>query len=312
MKLFKNKADEIRSGWKIVIVLGLYGVFQFVFSMLFGIIYGGIFAISNGRTVSTTDIQVEITRIMTTGKYSQVISQGVDFAILLLVLLFILKKIDKKDFRKIGLVKMSSHLKELLYGLLLGAASMTCIFFILYFKGDITLSNSLSSPKFIPATFTGLIVFIIVGIKEELLSRGYCITALNSMGKPWLSIIISSLIFSSLHLFNPNVKMLGLFNIVIVGLLFGYMYVKTENLWMPIGYHITWNYFQGNIFGFPVSGTSPSGIYTFSNVKDNIFTGGAFGPEAGILTTIVIIIGAVVVWEITKIENRPQMFIEKN
>lgn len=312
MKLFKNKSGEIRSGWKIVIVLALYGVSQFVFSMVFGIIYGGIFAMSNRGTVSNADIQIEITRIMTTGKYSQIISQGVDFAILLLVLLFVLKKIDKKDFRKIGLVKVSSHLKELLYGLLLGAASMTCIFFILYFKGDVTLSNSLSSPRFTAATFTGLIVFIIVGIKEELLSRGYCITTLNSMGKPWLSILISSLMFSSLHIFNPNVKMLGLANIVIVGLLFGYMFVKTENLWMPIGYHITWNYFQGNIFGFPVSGTSPSGIYTFTSVKDNIFTGGAFGPEAGILTTIVIIIGAVVVWKITKIENRSQIFIEKN
>jgi membrane protease YdiL (CAAX protease family) len=89
---------------------------------------------------------------------------------------------------------------------------------------------------------------------------------------------------------------MGLLNIFLVGLLFAYMFYKSGSLWMPVGYHITWNFFQGNIFGFPVSGTEPSGIYTIINTKDNLITGGGFGPEGGILATAVIIICALFVF----------------
>ena len=67
------------------------------------------------------------------------------------------------------------------------------------------------------------------------------------------------------------------------------MTLKTDSIMMAIGYHLTWNFFQGNVFGLSVSGIDGQGIITVLNIKDNIVTGGAFGPEAGILTTIVII-----------------------
>ena len=63
--------------------------------------------------------------------------------------------------------------------------------------------------------------------------------------------------------------------------------MKSKNIWMPIGYHITWNYFQGYIWGFGVSGISVNGLYKVENVTNNIINGGAFGPEGGIIVTIV-------------------------
>ncbi|WDC84502.1 hypothetical protein PL321_01700 [Caloramator sp. mosi_1] len=78
------------------------------------------------------------------------------------------------------------------------------------------------------------------------------------------------------------------------------MTLKTNNLMMAIGYHLTWNYFQDNVFGLPVSGQSPNGIIKVSNLKDNFITGGAFGPEAGILSTIVIILGFLFVYRFVK------------
>jgi len=70
------------------------------------------------------------------------------------------------------------------------------------------------------------------------------------------------------------------------------MFDATKSLWLPIGYHITWNYFQGNVFGFAVSGTTPNGIYGVEVAEGrNWLTGGAFGLEGGILATVLILAG---------------------
>jgi membrane protease YdiL (CAAX protease family) len=102
---------------------------------------------------------------------------------------------------------------------------------------------------------------------------------------------VSAVIFSLMHIGNPNVSAIGLTNIVLVGILFSYMFIKSGSIWMPIGYHITWNYFQGDVFGFQVSGLKQVGIYKTTILNDNIINGGAFGPEGGIATTVVIIMG---------------------
>jgi len=301
-KIFKNNKNQVRAGWEILFVMISYMFFSVVISAITGMIS----VIFIAKNVPIEQIPNTINNFMQANPLGILLTQVMDFIALIIVLTITIKAINKKKFSDFGFASIRKNYKNLLLGLLLGAISMTIIFFILLFTKNIKLEGSLGKPKFSSYTFYGLILFIIVGIKEELLSRGYCITLLNNhMKKPWLSIIISSIIFSAMHFFNPNVKILGLFNIVLVGILFGYMFVKTKNLWMPIGYHITWNYFQGNIFGFPVSGTDPHGIYTIKEVNDNILTGGAFGPEAGIITTIIIITGMIVVYKFSDIKEMP-------
>ena len=59
----------------------------------------------------------------------------------------------------------------------------------------------------------------------------------------------------------------------------GYLFMKTKNIWMCIGYHITWNYFQGDIFGFLVSRNVTDSIYTIKTISPNIINGGSFGQK---------------------------------
>jgi len=297
-KVFKNSNNELRSGWKLACIMALYLGITLVLQIVLGMVLGIIFM----QGTSIENLNSSINNFIQHSSQGMFLAQVIDMAGFLIALIIMLKAVDKKGFRDIGFTGIGSNFKDFGAGLLFGAVSFTAIFIVLYATKNISLQNTLGSPKFSSYTFWGIGLFIIVGFKEELLSRGYSITALNQMKRPWLSVLLSSLMFSALHLLNPNVKALGLINIVFVGILFGYMFVKTNNIWMPIGYHITWNYFQGNVFGFPVSGNEAHGIYNINVLKDNILTGGAFGPEAGILTTIVIAIGILIVWSMPKRE----------
>lgn len=291
--VIKNKDNHVRSGWKVAGVIVTYMVEYFILSLIIGIIMALVMA--KGRT--PTELTAAVNNLLSNMPYGLFFNQLIDFIAFMAALVLFVKLVDKKRFRDIGFTSITKNYKDLIIGLLFGAISFTIIFAVLFLTDNITLKNSLTAPSFSGYTLWGLGLFIIVGFKEELLSRGYTITALNEMKRPWLSILLSSVIFSAMHLENPNVKALGLINIVFVGILFGCMFVKTKNLWMPIGYHITWNYFQGNVFGFAVSGINPHGVYIINSLKDNILTGGAFGPEAGILTTIVIALGIIIVWK---------------
>lgn len=289
-KIFVNKFGQLRSGWKIAIVLGIsYG-----FQVIIGIAAGLVLAIT---LIATGNFNIEnpsLSSELSSSPIFTYLSQGIGIIVMLAAVYMALRLIDKKRLKDIGLINIKKGFKHLSHGLLLGAVSMTIIFILLLITKNIEVTNSFTQPQFSWSTLTGLILFIFVGLNEELFSRGYCMMVLNQTGKKWVPVVVSSIIFSAMHLGNPNVKILGLFNIFLVGILFAYMAVKTNNIWMPIGYHITWNYFQGNVFGFQVSGLDSTGLYGIKVLNDNLLTGGAFGPEAGILASLVLIAGIIV------------------
>jgi hypothetical protein len=134
-------------------------------------------------------------------------------------------------------------------------------------------------------------MFILVGFAEELLCRGYIISVLRQTKSIPAIYIISGAIFALMHSANPGIGLLPYINLILIGMLWAYSYMKSGNIWLPIGYHITWNYFQGNVFGFKVSGTTEKGILTTSYTNNNILNGGDFGPEGGLFVTLVIVLG---------------------
>lgn len=215
---------------------------------------------------------------------------------MILAALITLRIIDEKRPSEMGLISFRRGFRDFIFGLLLGAVLMTLIFVLLLAFGQVSLVNGLSAPVWSHFLWSGLILYIFVGFAEEIFFRGYCMTALKQTGHTWVVVIVSSLIFSIAHGLNPNVSVLGLANIFIVGLLFAFMFLKTGNLWLPIGFHISWNYFQGSIFGFPVSGTEPHGIYNIGRVEGALWSGGSFGPEGGLIATVMLVIGFLVVW----------------
>jgi membrane protease YdiL (CAAX protease family) len=146
-----------------------------------------------------------------------------------------------------------------------------------------------------------VLVFICVGIQEEMSTRGYLLRNLAEglnfkRSGPRTALIaayvISSLIFGGLHAANPNASLTSTLSIALAGFFLGLGFVLTGELAIPIGLHISWNFFQGNVFGFPVSG-SPAGpsFIAIEQAGPAWATGGAFGPEAGVIGLAAIALG---------------------
>jgi len=113
-------------------------------------------------------------------------------------------------------------------------------------------------------------------------------------------VIISSAVFGLLHIFNPSATWVSTAGIFFAGVYLAFGYIRTKQLWLSIGLHIGWNFFEGVVFGFPVSGLD---IYALTRIKvhgPEIWTGGAFGPEAGLIVLPSLVLGAFLIYRYTK------------
>ena len=304
--MFKNKTSQVRSGWLILLAFIIMFAAQVIFT-----IPGSIILVLSQVIVEDGGISVEIDGA---NEWVFLLTNGIGTLGGLIATLLVWRFINRHTFARIGL---SWNGKDLVFGLFLGAISITFMFCILYATGNITLLNSLLEPELSIFTLLFLLLFILVGLLEEIFFRGYIMSTMASRNnKKWVIYVVSAVLFSIVHGSNPNVTILGLINIALVGLLFAYMFDTTKSLWLPIGYHITWNYFQGNVFGFAVSGLAPNGLYNINLQEGNeLITGGAFGLEGGLLATLSIVLGFLVTYFYGKrktAHTNPTFFIKQD
>ena len=106
----------------------------------------------------------------------------------------------------------------------------------------------------------------------------------------------SAAIFALLHAFNPGFGLTALLGLFLAGLLFAQAYMVTRQLWLPIALHLSWNFAEGPLFGFPVSGMPGEGLLTVRPAGPEVVTGGVFGPEAGLIVVVGIAIAAATFW----------------
>jgi uncharacterized protein len=120
---------------------------------------------------------------------------------------------------------------------------------------------------------------------------------LGPRGAVLVAWVLSSVFFGLLHANNPNATFVSTLNIVLAGLMLGFGYVISGELAIPIGLHITWNLFQGAVYGFPVSGFGPFGATFLATQQTgpDLWTGGPFGPEAGLLSPFVMLLGILLI-----------------
>ena len=201
------------------------------------------------------------------------------------------KFIDKKPFYSLGFVKKNVK-KDILLGILAGFVMIAVGFFLLNYYGQLTIASI--SVDYLNI-FVGLLLFIVVAFNEELIFRGYMLNNfMDSMPRFW-ALLVSSFIFGSLHLYNPNIDTIGFGNIILAGFLLGVSYTYTKSLWFPIALHFSWNFFQGTIFGYAVSGNESYSLIKQSRTVDTVWNGGKFGFEASITAVILLLLFIVLI-----------------
>jgi uncharacterized protein len=200
--------------------------------------------------------------------------------------------IDEESFKSMGFYRRGI-LNETLFGLGLGALIIATGFVTLVSIREI---NWLGLKLEVDNIFLGFGLFVLVALAEELLLRGYVLNNLMKSMNRLIALAVSAVMFSLIHVFNSNFSWIGFWNLLLAGILLGLPYIYTKSLWFPIALHFSWNFFQGIIFGFNVSGHVTYSLFTQSRTADTIWNGGKFGFEGSVLSLVFQIIAILALW----------------
>lgn len=302
-KIFKNRHGNMRSGWMILMCILLFYALNFIVSY-------SIFNILEKILIKTGDIDRAANYLSPlVDKIYGILSVAMQMVteIITIAIPIIVWKIMKQRWESLGLRDFRNKFKkDGVIGLLLGFLGCSIIFIILLMTKNVQIDK-------VNLHLNGMIVwwfavFMMVGFAEELFNRGLLMSILRKTNNKYVIMGVPSVIFGWIHLMNPHVTFISLINIIFIGFVFSYMYYKSGNLWMCIGYHISWNIFQSVIYGMPVSGMNVNNIITTHYPSNNLLNGGFFGIEGGILTTIMSIL--LLIFVIVYYRNSDYIFLD--
>lgn len=199
--------------------------------------------------------------------------------------------IDRKSFMSLGL-QIRGYETESLIGFFTAPALLGLSALVLLLSGHLQWVDILWDPNGLVISL-GFMLLIAVG--EEMVFRGYILqNLLESFDNKYIALAISSVLFACFHLTNPGINSLAFANLFLAGVLLGINYVYTKNLWFSFFLHLSWNFFQGPVMGFRVSGLNLPSLLLMETKGDLLVTGGEFGLEGSIINTAISVIAILV------------------
>jgi membrane protease YdiL (CAAX protease family) len=221
--------------------------------------------------------------------------------VLILPLTYLFRRfLDGESLLSLGLHRTARCRREVVAGLLLGTLLIGLIFLTEWGLGWLTVEGfrwQVQPPLFLLANLlVYLLLMVAVAFYEELAYRGYILQNLNADWTVVIAVLASSLVFGLFHGLNPNFTWLALLNIFLAGVVLAACYLVTRSLWLSMAFHFSWNVAQGAIFSFPVSGLQSQGLLLTTVAGNPLVTGGAFGPEGGLLATTVLCLALLLLW----------------
>ncbi len=282
--------SRLRAGWRLMIqTIGSL----FVFACL-GIPLFIVYFFFNPESAFSNDLTPELLLL-------SVIAETFAFT----ASIFLAKRfLDKEPIESLGLKVDRQALFDVLAGIGITFVQMGFIYAVMHSFGWIVFGGFAWEVDSIPRVITGIltffVIFVLVGWNEELLSRGYHLQTLASGLNLFWGVMISSLVFGVLHAGNPGSSWIAIAGITLAGFFFAFAYIRTKQLWLPIGLHLGWNFSEGVLFGFPVSGLDIYPLTHIEVVGPESWTGGAFGPEAGLILLPSLVVGGLLVQWFTR------------
>ncbi len=267
----ERKADRRLPVW---ICIPLFILVFWIFMMIYGLVAQGFLSWASGGKAPCPEA------------LRYILLEG-SMLLAVLTAAAVMLWMEKRPFADLGLT-LRGHAKGLWYGLLMACGIYLTGFGLSWAMGEVEVT----AIRFQPSDLAGSwLFFLLVALFEEIMVRGYILGRLlrTSLNK-YLSLLLSASLFALLHIFNPEVAFLPMVNLVLAGMLLGASCLYTRNLAFPISLHLFWNWIQGPVLGYQVSGNSflPT-MLTLRIPEANVLNGGAFGFEGSLICTVLLL-----------------------
>jgi membrane protease YdiL (CAAX protease family) len=290
-KIFVGSTGYIRAGWSIALAI----IAMFAASCVVGMIWGILTAF---LPINNEIIEFFLPSILT----------GIAAAV---VIILLFKLLYKRPAAEMGL-DMRGWIVKFLHGAAIALVAMSAVVLSFSLFGNTTYTWVGFTPQTTLPVILDLILMILVGIYEEILARGYIMTASRTTGSKLFVFLSSAILFSLLHFANPGFAAIPAINIALVAIVFAYMFIRTGSIWLPIGCHFMWNFAQGSIWGMSVSGMPQYGslVKTVTEAPA-LIAGGEFGPEGGLAVTAVMVLMFLYTHFVVKKQENPVWTMDK-
>ena len=195
---------------------------------------------------------------------------------------------ERRKLPAMGFIRKKALLNYLL-GLIAGFVVFSIILLVsvAITGGSIAFSEKLSPGMLLFA----LIGFMVQGMAEEVEARSYIFLSVSRKHKAYVGILVSGILFGMIHLNNTGTTVVSVLNTTLIGFAFCLMFMASESLWFIGAFHTIWNFAQGNIYGIAVSGNDAGDSIFAATLggENTLLTGGAYGVEGNVITTIVVL-----------------------
>jgi membrane protease YdiL (CAAX protease family) len=207
---------------------------------------------------------------------------------------------QRTPLKSMGLIRRKTALREFGVGAAFGWGGMTASVLPIAIFGGMTITFW-TGPKQFGLLLLDLAILLVAALAEEVAFRGYPFQRLIEAMGPTMATLVVSAIFALEHLANPDATLASTLVTVLAGWLLALAYLRTRALWLPWGLHFAWNASMGALFGLPVSGLRIFSPVVSTNAHGPIWlTGDGYGPEGGLVTALVLLVGLGVLTRITR------------
>lgn len=274
--LINPQTGQLRSPWRLGFFLALIAVPGMLVSL-----FAGPSPVSQPKILGISSVTVVV--------YMFRIAWALVVSWLCLITL------DNQPFASLGWLPHRGWLRDSLVGLVISFVMMTLVVGLQTFSGgtELGLNRSWSGE-----VLTSVLLFAVAASYEEIIYRGYTLqTLLRSLPPAW-PLVLVALLFGLAHLRNPFSSPLATLNTTLAGIWLGVAYLRTRSLWLPTALHFGWNWTMGTLYGLPVSGLhiSTGALLVAHNGQPEWWTGGDYGPEGGVATTLVLVAATIFIW----------------
>jgi uncharacterized protein len=295
--IFINSVGRLRSGWRLLIYAATFLTLSFLLVVGLRVIF-----VIGSKVIPSTP-------------YSGYAADVVFRLSLLLAALgagyLCVRWLEGLPWRSLGLTFHRGFFRDLVLGSLAGLLSLSLAVGIAAIVGGLRFSlNSGTMLAFGKSLLASGALLFVAALAEEAMFRGYPLQTLSRARLALLGALLTSVPFGLVHLNNPNViPGLTFVNTALAGVWLAVAYLRTRNLWFPLGVHWAWNYSLGGLFGLPISGINliSHPVLKAEDIGPLWLTGGSYGIEGGVACTIALIVSTLLLWFVPGLTPDPEL-----